>query len=246
MIPIFMCFDKTLETHVDHVVDSILANTKREVQFNFIIDDGVSYILSEQWRNSGAIVHVIDPPVKSFYNGGMVRSPAMFYRWMIPQFCDDKAIYIDNDVIVIGDIGELYDIDIGDNLIAAVRDRFAITVSQTLSHQGDRFFINDSKQTGSFQYTSYMSGQLLINCELWRSIGMIKKMYDFVKQTGALDMLTLNIFCKDKVHELSREWCVSANYDDIPMDAKLLHWHGTAKPWDIKCKNQEYYERYAE
>jgi lipopolysaccharide biosynthesis glycosyltransferase len=125
-----------------------------------------------------------------------------------------------------------------------VPDRFAQVIAHTTPHQLGKW--HSGKEFGiDFESRSYMSGQLLINCAMWRSWALTEKMCDFVENTGALDMLTLNVFCAGRVHELGREWCISANYDEVPSNARLLHWHGTAKPWAEKCKNQKYYDIYA-
>lgn len=44
----------------------------------------------------------------------------LFIPAMFPQY--DKGIYIDSDVVLTSDIAELYDIEIGDNLIGACND----------------------------------------------------------------------------------------------------------------------------
>ena len=32
----------------------------------------------------------------------------------------DRALYLDSDIVVLGDVGELFDMDIGDNLLGGV------------------------------------------------------------------------------------------------------------------------------
>ena len=49
----------------------------------------------------------------------------LYYGQMFPQF--DKVIYLDADVIVLGDICELWDVDLHGALIGAVGDSFTIS-----------------------------------------------------------------------------------------------------------------------
>ena len=48
--------------------------------------------------------------------------PANFYRILIPELFPEltKAIYLDSDMVVVGDLGELWDIDLGDKLMGVV------------------------------------------------------------------------------------------------------------------------------
>lgn len=41
----------------------------------------------------------------------------LFIQRLFPEF--DKALYLDSDIVVKGDISELYNLDIGDNLVGA-------------------------------------------------------------------------------------------------------------------------------
>lgn len=34
----------------------------------------------------------------------------------------DKVLFLDGDILVMGDLGELYDIDLGSNIVAAMRE----------------------------------------------------------------------------------------------------------------------------
>ena len=51
-------------------------------------------------------------------------SNTTYYRLFIPELYPeyDKAVYIDSDTICLADIADLYNVDMGDNLIAAVPD----------------------------------------------------------------------------------------------------------------------------
>ena len=44
----------------------------------------------------------------------------LFIADMFPEY--DKGIYLDSDIVVPGDISELYNIDLGNNIIGASRD----------------------------------------------------------------------------------------------------------------------------
>ncbi len=63
---------------------------------------------------------------------------------------------------------------------------------------------------------------------------------------------------KDRIKELGYEWCFPANYKDrntcrhpgieyMDIDkAKIYHWSGkNNKPWQVKCFNQDIWDKYA-
>lgn len=237
MIPVFLCFDKSLQYYVSHVYNSVKLNTYDDIEFHVIITPDVSDICVQDYHRADIIVHRVDMPDINVNPNGIVRSPAMFLRWLIPSFTEHKrAIYLDNDVIVTGNIADMFNRRMGNNLISAVKDKWATCVCHTTHHQGT---IPDALHLPSFY-----SGQLVINCEAWHAEGIADRLFDVVKQYNVLDMIALNYVCAGRITELAPEWCVSAAYDEVPRNAKLLHWHGRSKPWDTDCKNRAFYTQY--
>ncbi len=51
-------------------------------------------------------------------------SAETFYRFLIPELLPfyDKVLYLDSDIVVLGDVAELFDVDLKDNILAATRD----------------------------------------------------------------------------------------------------------------------------
>ena len=51
-------------------------------------------------------------------------SKSTYYRLFIPDLFPglDKALYLDSDVVLLGDVSELYDVDLEDNLVGAIPD----------------------------------------------------------------------------------------------------------------------------
>lgn len=208
--------------------------------------DGISPLFKSIKKNTSVpvkcktIENIPDVNI-DMHKGGFVKSQYMYYRFFIPKICNaDTAIYFDSDCIVLGDVAELAEIELGNNLIAAVRDRYAVDIAFTQFHQG---FLPDG--ICDKKSPSYYSGQLIINCKLWREENITEKLIAFCSKYKTLDMIALNVVCAGRIYELPRQWCVSANYDDANNDTRLLHWHGKAKPWAVTCRNQKYYEEYA-
>lgn len=238
MIPVFFCFDSNLQTHVAPAFNSVYLNTKAEIEFHAIVLSDVSMEYIHNYEHAGIHVHCVDTPDIQVNKCGIVQSPAMYLRWLIPYYTTaSKAVYLDNDIIVLGDIADMYNVPLCSDLIGAVKDKFADTVGDTAHHQG--------VIPGASALPSYYSGQLVINCDAWRAEGITEKLFDIAQKYDTLDMVALNYVCAGRIYPLAPEWCVSAQYDEVPSYARLLHWHGRTKPWDRNAVNKKYYDEYA-
>lgn len=245
-IPIFLAFDNRISEYYKHVFNSIRANSTIDFEPHIILESNENSISEFE----GIIVHKVKPDVTHFFQGGGVQSKAMYFRWMIPDLTEsDTAIYLDNDVIVLGDIKELADIDFGNYLVGAVPNYFQKTVAQTQFFQGRCPIGLDNK--------AYLSGQLVINCKMWRQNNIRESLRLFVKKYNVLDEAALNIVCQKRIIELSKYWCVNANRIDDSYQhksllyeydfekTKLLHYAGKQKPWNSKLtRNYKFYEKY--
>ena len=244
MINIFIAIDNNYLGKWRHVYNSIKANTKEEIQFNIICEKDVKILPEEK---NIKVIHVL-PVMLQFKTYQYKQTRALYLRWLIPDLCrGDKAIYLDIDLVVTADIKELFDIDLKDNLIAAVPSYYHETIDQAqISQRG----------TYGGKENNYLSGQLLINCKLWREYKILNELMKFVCLYDTLDETALSAVCKGHVHELDINWCYPASHlSETKTDKKIKykydmdkikiwHWPGTAKPWLEKTLNKEVYERY--
>lgn len=167
----------------------------------------------------------------------------LFIPDLYPQY--DKAIYLDSDVVALGDIADLYNQKIENNLIAAVPDE---AVGNT-----PEFQVYVEKVVGVSNYKNYFNaGILLMNLDELRKFKFQEKfMYllETVKYKVAQDQDYLNRLCKGRVKILEQVW----NKMPIPSekvaaeDIKMIHYNLAYKPWhyeDILYK--EFFWKYAE
>ena len=110
---------------------------------------------------------------------------------MFPEY--EKAIYIDSDTIVKGDISRLYDFDLGDNYVGGVNDQVVV--------QDPTFGDYVEKVLGVERNNYFNAGLLLINCDQFRKNNVLDQfckllhMYNFVV---AQDQDYLNVICHNK------------------------------------------------
>ncbi|MCR5147100.1 MAG: 1-acyl-sn-glycerol-3-phosphate acyltransferase, partial [Clostridia bacterium] len=166
----------------------------------------------------------------------------LFIANLYPQY--NKAIYLDSDIIVLGDISELYNVDIEDNLVAAAPDD-VIQTTRVFQEYAE-------KVVGVADYRKYFNaGILLMNLDEFRKFNFQEKflyLLETIKFTVAQDQDYLNRLCKGKVKIIDKGWdrMPIAN-DDYPIEnIKIIHFNLGDKPWKYdNIRYQEYFWKYA-
>ena len=151
-------------------------------------------------------------------------SYATFFRYFIPQFVkEEKALYLDSDIIVRGDIEELFLTDMTDIPIKAVQDELVPS--------------------------TFNAGVMLINVELWRTEGVTDKLIVLTNEfhdSSFGDQGILNRLFENRWQNLNSSYnfmvgmdTVARNYqietwytDSLELEetAKIIHFTGD-KPW---------------
>ncbi len=165
----------------------------------------------------------------------------LFIAEMYPKY--NKAIYIDSDTIVLGNIAEMYDHDLGDNYVGAAPEQ--------AMRQTDVFGTYVEKVLGIDRMYYFNAGVLLINCALFRRDKILEK---FTKLLGAYtfrvtqDEDYLNVLCEGRVLWLSPAWNTEV-YGTLPVpesEMKIIHYIMVSKPWHFPdCRLKDYFWHYA-
>ena len=236
MIDILLTADSNYAPYCKVVMKSILDNTKEDVHFHVI---GSSFSLP-----NAHITFYKEPDTSIFkytFQNGHINMSAC-YRLFAPYIKSlNKVVYIDIDTIVLGDIKELWDVDV--EYIGGVLDPM-------WEHNANKNNLKD-------YYIN--SGVLVMNLDNLRKLPYMKMIMD--TQTGKynlslLDQDIINIAFHDKIQLLPYEWNVySKEYTGCTEDMKearkspkLIHWCGRGKPWNTKglWKNEEWYKYFCE
>lgn len=150
----------------------------------------------------------------------------LFIPAMFPQY--DKAIYIDSDVAVVGDLAELYDTDIGDNYIGACTDKSVAEVPELVSYMENA--VGVQKQNYINSGVLLMDLKKLREKELDKHFLYLLNKYEF--DCIAPDQDYINALCSGKIHYLGEEWDAMPNDNNPPLDnAKIIHYNLFSKPW---------------
>ena len=148
-----------------------------------------------------------------------------FARYFIPDFVtEDKVLYLDSDLIVTGDLTDLFGLDLGENYLAAARSCFGAGLG-------------------------FNAGVLLINNKKWKSETIRQKLIELTekehKNVKEGDQSILNMLFKDQYSLLEDKYNFQIGFDagaaeknhafifEIPLTPlpKILHYISPDKPW---------------
>ena len=168
-------------------------------------------------------------------------------RLHLPRLAQGKVLWLDSDVLVHGNVAELFDIDIGDALIGAVRDMGRLHEIYTGSKKGEQKTKVGSMIMAPQPYQDFInSGVVLFNLDAMKSDpGVVEALASQVWLGNDQD--TINYHCKGRVAFLNSSWNVMAGFQHkyavleeayLPEQersatepANIIHFVGGLKPW---------------
>lgn len=175
-----------------------------------------------------------------------------YYRFIIQEALPfyKKVLYLDCDLVVNGDIAELYDTDLGNNAIGAVPDIDFIGNLNMKSGERAEYAHRQLHMTKPYGY--FQAGVLVMNLERMREIHSVREWLEIAQQPGFIynDQDILNMECERSVTYLPYAWNVMHNcggrvhgvFDFAPADMfqeymesrkapKIVHYADYDKPW---------------
>lgn len=206
----------------------------------FIMDGGISEknrqrLAELKTRYQFELTYLL-PDRALFESMNLPHSLPAYYRVsigaLLPAICH-RAIYLDCDVIIRGDIKELFDVGLAGNTVGAVHD-----CPQDWWKEHVKQLSEDIPEFGKPQKLKYFnSGMLLIDLDRWRKRNIGEKLFQFIRQhpdkLWVADQDPLNMV-------LLNDWKqLSARYNFIPVphnstredDPLVVHFAGGIKPW---------------
>jgi lipopolysaccharide biosynthesis glycosyltransferase len=242
-------------------IHSALVNLKNKPKIAlFIIDGGISQ------RSKQRIIKSLDSQQVDVSwvqpNPGLIENLKVerhltivtYYRLLIPQVIPQhfkKAIYLDSDMVIKGDLEQLWNIDIGDNYVLAVQDdnQRYIRMSGGLRNYQELGINPD--------YKYFNAGLLVINLEKWRTDHIPLKVIEYLERNKDYvrdhDQDGLNGVLVGQWGELDPRWnqmpriYAYSSWQDSPYDEALysellhnphiIHFTTPPKPWQRGCEH---------
>lgn len=180
-------------------------------------------------------------------------SIATYYRVLLPDLLDesiDKIFYLDCDVIVLGDIKPLYDINYDGYGVAAIFD--------ASPYDSAHRELMGLDLTGK----AFCAGVMMINLDYWREHNSKDALLEYsnTKQEKVYleDQDALNYVFRNHWFQLPYKWAktplsigiVDPNMKDFDQyeyafEPRIIHYAGSLKPWcDVWFPERKYYQKY--
>ena len=254
-IPIFFAIDNGFTKFLAVALQSLLDNASKNYDYSIKVlhtdveEDNIKKI--KKYERSNVNIEFVDlnyyiEKIKDKLYTRDYYSSSTYFRLFIPELYPqyNKAIYLDCDIAVLGDISELYNIDLKKNLVAAAPDDI-IQFNKVFQDYAE-------KVVGVAKYQNYFNaGILLMNLDELRKFHFQEKfcyLLGTVKYSVAQDQDYLNRLCKGRTKIIGRQWDVMpiVNEDTKEENIKIVHYNFAYKPWHFEdVPYNEYFWKYA-
>jgi lipopolysaccharide biosynthesis glycosyltransferase len=251
----FICNDGFVIPTCTAIMSAILNKDQNTFYNIYIIVVNISEknrkILQGLSRENGKI-HIIEGNMEKFANlhkfkiGGYLSATSeALLKFDLPQLLKnlDKVIYLDGDIIIKGDLAELFEVDVTGNFCAAVRDSGSLYFKTQYNQMCPKYF---------------NSGVMVLNLKYMREKNVTQELIQAKKNSNDSDLMDqniLNLVFKDYVKLLDIKWnflvvnlerakklwsmealnnMFSSNYKDfnhIKKSAIIYHFSSKDKPW---------------
>ena len=252
-IPVFFAVDNGYIPFLSVALRSLIDNTSKEniyaikILYTNVTEENKIKIKKYETENISIEFVDLNKQLEEIKEKLYTRnyfSNTTYYRLFIPELYPeyDKAIYIDSDTVCLSDIAELYNTDMGDNLIAGIPDG----VIQAI----DIFKDYVERVVGVADYNNYFNaGVIVMNLKELRDYKFEEKfiyMLEKIKFEVAQDQDYLNRLCKGRVKILDYSWNRMPVMGKTEGKINLIHYNLGAKPWYFdNVVYQEYFWEYA-
>lgn len=244
-IHIALALDKNYVVHVYALLASIFYNnTKNKIAFH-VIATGVNDLEKEKLKdyvsenNSEIIYYEINEAEarEKFYIHSHY-SIATYYRLFFASLINpeiERLLYIDCDTVVIADLKELYNIEMGSAPLAAASDPIRIVRHELGIHRLDDYF---------------NAGVMLIHVPNWRNQQVTKNAIEFLagnpeKTSMLLEQDALNATLIGKWFRIDNKYNFTWLAEFLPVPTKkllkdvvIVHYITDKKPWYFLTRNK--------
>jgi len=257
LIPIIFASDENYAPYMATAMQSVMENADKEQKYVFIIlhkslgketIDKLKQQLSAYPYFSIKFINVSNEFEKISLNMRKADSWTVetYFRlaipWLLEEF--DKIIYMDCDIVCNSDISYIYNIDIGNNLIAGAPDIPQISIFNNRNYKGDFKSSVIGKLDKPENYIN--AGFIIMNIKEFRNKFTLDYLLNLAQNERyrCVDQDLLNFVSKNSVFILSQEfnflntdWDIShapkhlvEEYCKAMENPKIIH-YATTKPW---------------
>lgn len=239
IVPIFFATDDNYVPFLAVTLNSLKKKISKNNQYKiYVLNTGLSETsmkLLNSFASDNLSIESVDmtEKIQDFSNRLHTRdyySKTTYYRLFIPTMFPQykKALYLDSDIAILSDIANLYNTNIGNNLLGAIPDESVQIVPE--------FYKYVENYLGIERINYFNAGILVMNLDEMRKFNFENKFLNMLQQIKfnvAQDQDYLNVICKDRVKYISFSWnkmplkCNNVKTKDL----NLIHYNLSFKPW---------------
>lgn len=252
-IPIFFATDDNYIPYLDVAIRSLIKNASKYYKYTINIlntgikEENIEIVKRNECENVTISFRDISEdikPIKNRLKGLYHFSAEMYYRLFIenifPQY--DKVLYLDCDIVVVGDISRLYNTALGDKWIAGVTERLVY------NHEVFSKYVKVTTGVDPINYIN--SGILVMNLKKLREVNLAEQfMYVLSKYNIDVidpDQAYINFLCRGNIKYLPNGWNRSPLPEEAEGGLNIVHYALYKKPWQYDdVINGEYFWHYA-
>ena len=248
VVPVFLTINSAYAPYAAAAIHSLTQHANPNRYYKVIIlHDGLNLV--NRWRLRNLVTRNVALQFKkmsrSLYLKAVVAyctrrkkgaadffsAAVYYYRAFIPLLFPiyKKAVYIDSDVILRGDIGELFDIELGDNVLAAMVDPKVSAIPEF------RDYVDNAVGIPHDEYVN--SGVQVMDLRKMRKMKYLSTMIEMMRKYDAdlvaPDQDYLNVILRGKILFLDPVWNAEP-VKDLSRNVKLVHFNLFNKPWHYK------------
>ena len=255
IIPVVFATNEGYAPYAGVTITSIIENSSKEYFYDIYVfyTDLSEDTISRFHQMKGDNFSVTCKDVNSYIDRELLYenfhfSKEMYYRILIPTILSqyDKVIYLDCDMVVLGDLSELYQTDLKGYVLAGVND---------VMHKTSKNYVTNVIKLDTNNYIN--SGMLVINCKEFIKQDIKNKCFKTLAEIDVKlrypDQDIINITCQNKIKFLDPCWNYIWHYNFprfnqtpdllLPEDEqkiydkrsnniKILHYTSNIKPWN--------------
>ena len=248
VVPVFLTINSKYAPYAAAAIHSLTEHTDPKRYYRVIIlHDGLNLIY--RWRLRSLVTKNVSLQFKKMTHslylkaivayctrrqkgaGDFFSSAVYYYRafipWLFPIY--KKAVYIDSDTILRGDIGELFDTELGDKVMAAMVDPKVTVIPEF------RDYVDNALGVPHNEYVN--SGVQVMDLRKMRKIHYLQQMIELIRKYDAdlvaPDQDYLNIILRGQIVHLDPIWNAEPA-KELPRNVKLVHFNLFNKPWHYK------------
>ena len=255
IIPIVFATNDNYAPYAGVCITSLILNSSKDYFYDIYIfhtdlsQEIISKFLEMKGENYSITLknvnEYIDKEINLYENFHF--SKEMYYRILIPTILSQykRVIYLDCDMLVIGDISELFNVDLDGCIIGGVND---------VMHHISKNYVSQIVKLNPEKYIN--SGMLVIDCVKFKREKIKEKCFKILNTSGIKfrypDQDIINLSCNGKIKFLDSKWNYiwhynfprvnkkdlllsdedQKEYEKKSNNIKIIHYTSNIKPWN--------------